>query len=239
MSIPPHSKFSCAVVTPIGPGHEGLYQECQESVSTSYKRAMGLFSHVFMVAVDDTQGLYGRSRARNMGVREALERRADWVFFLDADDLMAPFSFADASPFLLRYDAVWGRIYSFSRGLAPEPRRHQLAEIGSVVDILTHDPFLTLQMGHFVRTRVAFRTPFDPHLDAGEDFDYYLRVWSKHQCVKIPYPLFFNRRGCHSSGPRSATGLEWRSMVRERFVLYAQKWGLLPSEPRVGQAALA
>lgn len=233
------SKFTCAVVTPVGPGHEALFEECQDSVSASFQRSTSLFSDVFMVAVDDSKGIYGRSRARNLGVREALERRADWVFFLDADDIMAPLSFEAASPYLLKYDAVWGRIYSFSQGSAPEPRPGQLSGINSVVDILTTDPFLTLQMGHFVRTRIAFRTPFDTNLDAGEDFDYYLRVWSEHHCIKIPAPLFYNRRGRHSTGPRSATGLDWRNMVRSRFVHYAQAWGLVPPQTQTGQAALA
>jgi len=172
------------------------------------------------------------SRCRNSGVRAAAEQQVDWIFFLDADDLMAPQAFALASPYLLEYDAVWGLIYSFDHNRSrPAERPGQLKTINDVTDLLSVDPFLTLQIGHFVRTRVALTTPFDPSLDAGEDFDYYLRVWAKYRCVKTPYPFFFNRRGLHSTGPRSADGRQWRMAVEERMIHYARQWGL----PLAGQ----
>lgn len=233
------SKFTCAVVTPIGPGHKQLYQECENSVIASFNQSPGLFSRVFVIAVNDLNGTYGRSQARNIGVREAIEKHADWVFFLDADDLMAPSSFETASPYLLKYDAIWGRIDSFVQGTKPAPRTDQINDLKSVIDILTADPFFTLQMGHFVRTRVAYRNAFDPLLDAGEDFDYYLRIWSDYQCIKIPYPLFYNRRGCHSTGPRSADGRKWRRAVEERIMHYALLWGLLPANPHPVRAIQA
>ncbi len=233
------TRYSCAVVTPVGPGHKDLFQECKNSVLASFDHSPGIFSELSIISVDDLQGIYGRSRARNSGVKAAFEKRADWLFFLDADDLMAPYSFELVSPYLLKYDAIWGRIDSFYKGEMAVPRQDQVMELGGVIDLLTADPFLTLQMGHFVRTRVAYKTPFDPLLDAGEDFDYYLRVWAKHQCLKIPYPLFFNRRGSHSTGPRSADGAQWRRMVHERFRHYALKWGLLPQEEQMPQAESA
>jgi FkbM family methyltransferase len=76
---------------------------------------------------------------------------------------------------------------------------------------------LTLQMGHFVRTTAAIETPFNVELDCGEDFDYYLRMWSRFRCRKVAASLFINRRGFHSIGPRSASGRQWRDAV-ERII---------------------
>jgi len=238
--MPTQTRYRCAVVTPVGPGHERLYQACQESVIRAFDHGPGLFSEVMMIRVDDTKGSQGRSRSRNVGVRQALAHRADWIFFLDADDLMAPQALEKASPYLIRYDAVWGLIYSFDHSEpVPRERPGQLRQVSDLLDLLTVDPFLTLQMGHFVRTGVARRHPFKAGLDAGEDFDYYLRVWSAHQCVKIPHPLFFNRRGDHSVGPRSASGLKWRMAVEERLVYHAQRLGIHLGPPAEGKKALA
>ncbi|MFZ5908198.1 MAG: FkbM family methyltransferase, partial [Nitrospirota bacterium] len=82
-------------------------------------------------------------------------------------------------------------------------------------DVLSSDPFVSLQMGHFVRTGAALATLFDESLDTGEDFDYYLRIWDTYRCIKVPLPFFYNRRGLHSLGPRSATGYHWRQRVEQ------------------------
>ena len=238
--MPIQTRYRCAVVTPVGPGHERLYQACHDSVVRAFEHSPGLFSEIIMIRIDDTQGRQGRSRSRNVGVGQALARRADWIFFLDADDLMAPRALEWASPYLLTYDAIWGLIYSFDQAdPAPRERPGQLQKVSDVLDLLTVDPFLTLQMGHFVRAGVARRHPFKPGLDAGEDFDYYLRVWSRHRCLKIPHPLFFNRRGGHSVGPRSANGLKWRMAVEERLVYHAQRLGIPLGPPAVEKQALA
>jgi FkbM family methyltransferase len=68
-------------------------------------------------------------------------------------------------------------------------------------------------MGHFVRTAVAAQHPFNVDLNTGEDFDYYLRLWEHQRCVKIDKIFFANRRGQQSTGPRSATGEDWRRTV--------------------------
>jgi glycosyl transferase/beta-hydroxylase protein BlmF len=78
-------------------------------------------------------------------------------------------------------------------------------------------------MGHFVKTSVAIETLFDETRNTGEDFDYYLRVWETHLCIKIPLPFFYNRRGLHSRGPKSATGREWRLAVTEIMNAYRYK----------------
>jgi tetratricopeptide (TPR) repeat protein len=203
-----HSKsYHCAVVTPVGPGHEQLYRECLTSVETSFAGKKGIFSEIIPIRIDDPEGKLGRSKARNIGIRKAVEQNADWIFFLDANDIMAPSAFDYVSPYVEIYDAIWGSIWTIEQGEHKAYERpHQLPFLYSIEEVLSYDPFVTLQMGHFVRTPAALSILFDESLDTGEDFDYYLRLWEKYPCIKIPLPFFYNRRGLHSQGPRSATG---------------------------------
>lgn len=206
--------MNCAVVTPVGPGHQRFAEEARESVRRAKAFSIGPFESVEHVLIDDTAGAMGRSAARNSAVAEAAGRGVDWIFFLDADDVLLPETFERVAPFAGEHDAVWGAICEWPAGAETcRVRAHQDVPIVGVMDVLRIDPFYTLQMGHFVRTQVALATPFAVNLNAGEDFDYYLRLWLNHRCTKIALPLFINRRGRHSTGPKSATGSDWRQSV--------------------------
>jgi FkbM family methyltransferase len=208
--------YRCAVITPVGPGHEVFYENCLASIEKSFAGHKGRFSEIIPIKIDDHEGKLGRSKARNLGVKKAAERDIEWIFFLDADDLMALSTFEYVSPYLDNYDGVWGSIWSIEQGeeIAKE-RPGQLPFLYSIEDVLSCDPFVTLQMGHFIKTSIALAASFDESLDAGEDFDYYMRIWERHRCIKIPLPFFYNRRGHHSQGVRSATGAEWRQTVED------------------------
>lgn len=206
--------MKCAVVTPIGPGHELYALDAEESVKHARATTPGPFAEMVYIKVDDTQGRLGRSAARNQGVQLAHGAGADWIFFLDADDVLCPYAFANVARDLGGYDAIWGAIHELAADEDGGVRRPgQLLEITRIDQLLANDPFITLQIGHFVKTAVALATPFDPALDAGEDFDYYLRVWSKYRCVKIAQPFFYNRRDTYAGGPRAASDRDWRVAV--------------------------
>jgi len=220
--------YQCAVVTPVGPGHENLYQECLASVEKAFNEKPGNCAGIILIRIDDPEGSLGRSKARNLGIHKAAEQKAEWIFFLDADDLMSPSAFEYVSPYLDEHDAIWGSIWSIEQGTTTAKERpKQLPFLYGIEDVLSCDPFVSLQMGHFVRTHVALSVLFDESLDTGEDFDYYLRVWEKYRCIKIPLPFFYNRRGVHSHGPRSATGYAWRQQVDK--MLSARYSSLRPS----------
>lgn len=209
--------MQCAVITPVGPGHEALAAECGASVLAA-ATSPGRFSAVEHLVVDDTVAALGRSAARNRAVRQAVARGFDWLFFLDADDLMAPGAFTAVSSHLDHLDAVWGSIveHDADRGVGVL-RLPQVMTIDRLTELLLFDPYISLQMGHFVRTAVAAAHPFDEALDAGEDFDYYLRVWRAARCRKIDAVFFVNRQGMHSTGRRSADGAQWRREVAVRI----------------------
>jgi FkbM family methyltransferase len=210
--------MKCAVITPIGPGHELYTLDAEDSVNQARATTCGPFADIVHIKIDDTQGKLGRSAARNEGVRLAHQAGADWIFFLDADDVLCPRAFANVARDLDRYDAIWGAIHELAADEdSGVPRPGQLLEITRIDQLLANDPFITLQIGHFVKTELALATPFDPELNAGEDFDYYLRLWSKYHCVKIPQPFFYNRRHTYAGGPRAATDRDWRMAV-ERII---------------------
>ena len=177
---------------PVGPGHEALALDAQDSVRNAFEHGRGAFTALEIIVIDDTAAQLGRSQARNNGVASALAAGADWIFFLDADDIMDANAFAAATPYLAGHDAVWGAIAELAddeeSGVL---REEQLPEIRGIEPLLSCDPYGLLQIGHFVKTAVALAHPFDTALDAGEDFDYYLRVWAKHKCIKIAQPLFY------------------------------------------------
>lgn len=167
----------------------------------------GPFDVVSIRAGDDLEGRKGRSKTRN---DLAAESEADWLFFLDADDLMHPKAL-EVMTDCLNYDAVFGQIVEMKDGVVAE--RYQVPEIPGYKELIAFAPTMTLQMGHFVKRDVFLDVPFKEDMDTGEDWDYYLRLWKTFSCTKLDKPLMINRRGMNSGGPRSATGVEWTRVV--------------------------
>jgi FkbM family methyltransferase len=214
----PGRRLKCAAVTPVGPGHAERARECRASIEAAWREHTGPFSEVDFCFVDDGNGALGRSQARNIGVRQARNAGADWIFFLDADDLMTPRAFSVSSEYVDDFDAVWGLI-AVKRPDAKEYhiRFPQVLTLQSLQEMLLLDPFMTLSMSHFVRTSVAIELPFDETMDAGEDFDYYIRAWEKYRCIKIAQVLSVIRSDLHSSGPRAASAEQWRAAATNRL----------------------
>ena len=239
----------CTVIIPIGPGHMKLAQVATGSVVAAVEAGKGPFDRVYIVAGDDSKGEIGRSRARNKMVRgheqwmgvfgEDTDVEAaftsEWLFFLDADDLMCSPSihgesaFETARPYVEDHDCIWGAIYEMDlKGQIQ--RRKQVDLITTYEAYVKRPPFLTCQMGHFVR-RSAFLEigAFDEQLDVCEDVDLYLREWKNLRCIKQAKPLFLNRRGAHSwreETPKGArptyTGRDW-SIRAEQMLKEARK----------------
>ena len=195
------------VIIPVGPGHAELVNEAIHSVKIACLTDQGPFTEVKIKAVNDGDGKLGRSKARNMAIDAS---HADWLFFLDADDLMHP----DALGLMMshqEYDAVWGQIAELKDGCYM--LRYQVPYIEDRKILLDVDPYYTLQMGFFVQREAM--PLFDESMNCGEDWKAYLELWRNHRCIKIDKPLMINRRGKHSEGPKAANGREWREAVQE------------------------
>lgn len=224
---------SCCVVIPVGPGHADLAREARASVEQAVVYGKGAFQKIGLLFLDDADGKFGRSQRRNEGLSYARQNGFEWVFFLDADDLMAPEAFTRASGYMETHDAIWGAIWETFDGCTARLRAGQIMPFSDLRTLLSHDPVRTLQMGHFVRTEVAAKIGFDEEKDCGEDFQYYLKIWSRYRCIKIDQALFFNRRGFHSTGRRSADSQMWLAAVDRVMVdfLIAEA-EQLPTDPQ-------
>ncbi|WP_375176184.1 FkbM family methyltransferase [Pseudooceanicola sp.] len=205
----------CTIITPVGPGHEALFEtSCAPSVEQAKAWNLGPFSEVRHLMMDDTEGRHGRSARRNEAIRMAQEGGSDWVFFLDADDVMTPNAFEafgrviEAEPEL---DVVWGLICTFDEGDEPSLREEQAEQLNSREEFLSVPPYSAVQIGGFYRTEAVARFGFDADMDTGEDYNLYCQLWESCRCAKRAEIFFINRRGQHSTGPRSATGLDWNN----------------------------
>ncbi|WP_431855061.1 glycosyltransferase [Azospirillum sp.] len=206
--------MKCAVITPVGPGHDSDYASCRQSVETAWAANQGPFQALEILPMWDLEGRHGRSARRNDGIDQAVAMGCDWIFFLDADDLMASWAFERFARYADAHDAVWGLICENVYGTDSIAfREGQLPATDRLADILTAHPVHTLQMGHFVRSSAAAAVKFDVAMNCGEDFKYYLALWRSFRCAKVEDVFFINRRGHHSTGPRSADGAAWERAV--------------------------
>lgn len=227
----------CVVLVPFGPGHKDLVREAQASVEFAFSQNPGPFAEVIVLTLDDSEGKHGRSRRRNDGIAWALANGYDWIFFLDADDLMAANAFGEVTEHIADSEAIFGLIVEQTGTADPQLRPGQLGATSQLGDILRHDPYLTLQMGHFVRAQSAAAIGFDTEMDTGEDFKYYLELWRRFRCRKIERALFVNRRGLHSHGPRAADGRKWRDAVARVFAEFCSQHSLQVSLRHDGREA--
>ena len=216
--------MKCGIITPIGPGHRDLFESrCRPSVARAVGYNLGPFEEVTLYEMDDGEGRYGRSNRRNTAITQAGKDGVDWLFFLDADDELAPNAFEAFGKVLAEdpeLDAAFGLLCHFDEADAPVLREGQPERLDTYEELLAWDPFYSLIIGHFVRQPVAAAIGFDESLDAGEDFTYYYQLWQRNRCVKRPEIFCVIRRGSHSQGPRSATGRDWNNVTSR---LWAEK----------------
>lgn len=201
-----------SVITPIGPGHEVLAEEAIASARAAYDHYPGPFRALDVIAMPDPNGM-GRSRTRNLAVKRASP--TGWTFYLDADDLMAPdalWGFETALRAQPDLDAIWGTISCF-RGLEKPRVRPAQVYPTTYSDLIRAEPTGTLQNGFFVKAEIAKAEPWNEGVEQGEDWDMFLRLWSKYRCAKSPKVFMFNRRGQHSAGPKHSDGRQWRIAV--------------------------
>lgn len=177
----------CRVITPVGPGHEDIVWRAVKSVSEAKKRP-GRFREIQHMVVPDILGEMGRSAARNSAMWD------DWMFFLDADDQMMPDAFEKC---VFDVSATFGAICLDGRVV--ESNRFPCTK----EDILKRGPRGTLSMGFFYKGGLKF----NKGMDAGEDFDFYMRLPS---FVKVRRPLVSIGRSVPSAGgPRGYEKLDW------------------------------
>lgn len=191
-----------AVITPVGPGHYGIVDAAIESVRLArlQNTRWGVVQHII---VNDCEGTLGRGRARNDGMQPGF----DWYFFLDADDTMRSDALNLAMP---DTQAVFGSLSlnGFKRAKNVHPCGWR--------ELALHGARGTLSMGFFCRADVARRLQFDEALDAGEDFDFYLRL---DNFTKLDRPLANIGYDLPSAiGPRGYVDIDWIGICNAMIV---------------------
>lgn len=181
------------VITPVGPGHEEYAKECRQSVKLEIERVRNeTFVSIDHVVVDDTEGLLGRSRARNVG----MENPADWYFFVDADDYVATGAFDRcdfSSPATFGAVAKSKREYAFN--VFPCGWR----------EIALYGSYGTLSMGFFLNAKLGMK--FNEDLNAGEDYEFYMRL---PNFTKVHDPLVeIGYRHNSAGGPKGYKRIDW------------------------------
>jgi glycosyltransferase involved in cell wall biosynthesis len=196
------------VITPVGPGHEKIVARAAASVHNAASNNAPWFTHVSHEIIPDHQGKIGRSAARNLAMRK--NKDADWFFFLDADDIMRP----DALHFC-RFDkvATFGAVFLRAGFTADNVHPVTWETIGKL------GARGTLSMGFFLKASTDIE--FDESLDAGEDFDFYMRLPSFE---KVKPPLVDIGRDTPSAGgPRGYERLDWIAVCDRVVKKYARE----------------
>ena len=207
------------IIIPVGPGHEQAAEFAKLSIQCAMDNYM--FDDVRVVLVDDVAGKKGRSASRNMGAKAS---KADWIFWLDADDLVHPDIFLNAESVLslADHDAIWGMVHQLDRFIATP--RYELPRINDYATLIKYPSAWTVKIGHFVRPQIARDFPFNEVMNCAEDWDYYLRVWKKARCVKIPAPFYVKTTGNQSTGPKSANGADWSRITADMLETARQEY---------------
>jgi glycosyltransferase involved in cell wall biosynthesis len=219
----------CAVVIPVGPGHEALAERAYDSAMAAWKERIPAWSEMLAGLVLDTQGDLGRSAARNFGICAA--RDADWYFLLDADDLMDPLAFTHPIPAGAK--AMFGQMTfqdTNRDGIADDMENANVYGWGKNWRcLMANGARWTLSMGAFFHGPSLRAHLFREDLDYGEDWEFYLSFLAKHDWAKLDVPLaHIGNQHPSAGGPRGKPHLPGWRLADVRFIDYWRKRGRVP-----------
>ena len=232
-----------AVIIPVGPGHEEVSEEAVESCFAAARHPAWEISPF---VVDDTRGEMGRSHARNVGTREALGEGADWLFYLDADDVMhagALRALEIAVHVQPDLEAVWGEVWH-AFGLYDNSKERRLLQLREERSnkcvaplegwpaILANGPFACIHLGMFIKPELFDRVGgWNEWWDLGEDveFNWACAAHAK-SCVKLARRLTTVRLWKASADGRRGYGrlavgnMEAADLWRDRAGMVGEFW---------------
>lgn len=219
--------MKCAVVIPIAPDQQADFEVCCQSVEKAWAHGQGAFQELEIVPIWDTTGAMTPAERRNTGIDIARARDCEWIFFLNATDLLNASAFADFAHYHAELDAVWGNICENILGTNDVTlRTGQLVTTSRIEDILRCSPEMTLRMGHFVRTECASAVRFDANMALGEDYKYFLDLWARYRCAKVAHVFSIER--CPPVVDEAAVGgAAWEKAVEQVVLDHCRDRALL------------
>ena len=217
-------KLICAVITPVGPGHDTIFDECSASVTAARENNSGAFNEILHLRIDDPLGKFGAGKARDVGTREAITRGSDWIFFLDADDVMTPNAFELISPYLNSYDAVWGAVCRLAVDGGNAQIDHTAVPVcQNLLRIFNEGLDACLTESHFMRASKATCVPYDNKAEGTDFLHHAFAAWRNHRCVKISRPLAVRREGKASENTRRLPADSRAEAARHMVTEWADK----------------
>jgi hypothetical protein len=209
-----------AVIIPVGPGHAEHAAVAVRSVLAQTIAAKPVVindtggSIVPIVSAVDTSGGHGVAAARNEGVAYAIQHKADFVCYLDADDILMP----RALEAMLRTYAMGhgAYVYGDSLNILADANQSGYGRANEYDQrAFNHVNIHTVTA--LVPTRLAAQIPWTE--EPWEDFVYWSKFAARGWCgVRTPYPVIAYRM---ELGARRlagfAAGAEVAKELRDRY----------------------
>lgn len=192
------------VIVPVGPGHEKIANRAFGSIMEMPD--IWPFKSLTTYFAFDPDGKKGRSKARNEGIKAC---ETDWIFFLDADDIMEPYACCQLNTSV---SATFGK----RKFIIKKNPRIDFYPC-SFLQIKEHGSSGTLSMGFFCKTEVAKSLLFNENMNIAEDFDFYMRLPS---FIKVSSPLV--TIGDDVPGVSGGHELNWSGECRKVIDKYAR-----------------
>ena len=199
-----------AIITPVGPGHEELAEKAKQSVEAA-KQNPGPWTSIQHVLVDDTDGVLGSPLARNIGATQSWD--ADWYFYLDADDRMAPDALGLNE---FGYDATFGGIQIDDN---PNPTDHHPVTPENLIEV---GPIGSLVMGCYARGDMVRNNPW-VEVIGPDDWIWFMEVFYRkgYTFVKRREPLAHLNKHNPAGGPNGHTkAYDWGASCKSISDLY-------------------
>jgi glycosyltransferase involved in cell wall biosynthesis len=167
----------------------------------------------------------GAAVARNLGIEKS---KADFIAFLDADDLWHPTKIEKQHDLLLASSDDVGLVYTYSRMIDTDGyiQGHTGARIfrrGHAFDYLLVSNFVGNGSTAMVRRKcLPSLNPFDPGQNGNEDTFFYLRIAAKYKVDVVPEFLIGYR---WNTGQNNSTNfdqqiLSYESMIAKIYHMY-------------------
>ena len=183
-------KQNRAVITRVGSGEDTGFAETASSVQIAADHDRGRFADVSHLRIDDPRDVLGAARARNLGLAQAADVGADWVFFLDAGQMMMPDGFGLVAPALDAYDAIWGSSCLLDADTGNTSLiRKTIPGFESFPILLNQLNESWIGMPHFVKRDRAQSVSFSEDKDIPSELAYVLGLWRGGRCIKTAQPF--------------------------------------------------
>lgn len=208
--------MKCGIITSVGPLDERAHQISAASIANAIASSMGPFTSVLTIPVRNLERERSWSDVFNRGVEQAVDSDCEWIFYLDAGDLLFVDAFKSITDLTSGHDAIWGLICEAPDASLQQAKLHdhQTGQFTSIHDVLNSDPGAALASGFFMRTRLAIENKTKETSGPANEFLFFLNCWEKHRCIKGNFILSIELTGHKRITENSVNSPAWRAAAK-------------------------